>query len=160
MIDESQDKRPLLVLGVGNILLQDEGLGVHAVRILQEDSTIPAEVDIVDGGTTGMALMSMLQQYKHVIIIDATADNNPPGTVRHISPSTKVWLPPTRTIHELGLNDLILAMNLDGYCPKIDMIVVSANRYTTIGFSLSPEVEASMPVVIDLSKHLISKYLK
>ena len=77
--------KEILVMGVGNLVLSDEGVGIHAVDSLQKEN-LPPWVDLLDGGTGGIALIGLLQEYKRVILIDATLDGNAPGTIRHIKP--------------------------------------------------------------------------
>ena len=78
-------EKETLVLGVGNLLLKDEGVGIHVIKAL-ENEKLPAHVHLMDGGTGGLHLLSWLQGYDRIIMIDATLDNNPPGTVRLIQP--------------------------------------------------------------------------
>ena len=79
------DKKHVLILGLGNYLMGDEGLGVHLARAL-ENQEWPDEVEIVDGGTGGFLLMNQIESYEHVIMIDATMDNKKPGTINLIKP--------------------------------------------------------------------------
>ena len=74
-------EKETLVLGVGNLLLKDEGVGIHVIKAL-ENEKLPAHVHLMDGGTGGLHLLSWLQGYDRIIMIDATLDNNLPGTVR------------------------------------------------------------------------------
>ena len=78
-------EKETLVLGVGNLLLKDEGVGIHVIKAL-ENEKLPAHVHLMDGGTGGLHLLSWLQGYDRIIMIDATLDNNLPGTVRLIQP--------------------------------------------------------------------------
>ena len=71
-------EKETLVLGVGNLLLKDEGVGIHVIKAL-ENEKLPAHVHLMDGGTGGLHLLSWLQGYDRIIMIDATLDNNPPS---------------------------------------------------------------------------------
>ena len=68
-------EKETLVLGVGNLLLKDEGVGIHVIKAL-ENEKLPAHVHLMDGGTGGLHLLSWLQGYDRIIMIDATLDNN------------------------------------------------------------------------------------
>jgi hydrogenase maturation protease len=140
-----------LILGVGNLLLKDEGIGIHAVRAL-ENETLPPHVSLMDGGTGGLHLISWLQEYDRIIMIDATLDNNPPGTIRLIEPRYASDFPPLMSAHEIGLRDMIEAMCLTGNLPEIQLIVISAANIGEVGIDLSPEVEAVLPEIIQLVK--------
>lgn len=98
---ESQTKQPknnptpdkILVLGIGNLILNDEGIGIHVVNALNE-MEIPQGVDVLDGGTGGLALLETLQSYRQLILVDAALDNNPVGTIRRLSPKYSKDYPP------------------------------------------------------------------
>ena len=100
------DPKKTLVLGLGNVIMGDEGVGVHVVRAL-EKHTLPANVECLDGGTGGFILLEPLQNAGHIILIDATDDGNPPGTVTRTTPRFSQDYPPTLTAHDIGVKDLL-----------------------------------------------------
>ena len=144
-----------LILGVGNLLLKDEGVGIHAIRALENES-LPPDVTLMDGGTGGLHLISWLQGYDRIIMIDATLDDNPPGTIRVIQPRYASDFPPLMSAHEIGLRDMIEAMSLMGNLPEIRLIVVSAADISEVGTDLSPEVQAVIPEIIQLVKETVA----
>lgn len=138
-------------MGIGNLVLQDEGFGVHAVRRLAgQPDRIPDSVDLLDGGTAGLHLMGNLQNYDRLIVIDAALDNNPVGTVRRIRPKYGDF-PPLVTAHEIGLKDVLEALEITGFCPDTELIVVSVEKYTSLGTELSPAVAAALPLACDMA---------
>jgi len=141
-----------LVLGVGNLLLKDEGVGIHTIRAL-ENEDLPPGVTLMDGGTGGLHLLGWLQDYDRIIMIDATLDDNPPGTVRLIHPRYASDFPPLMSAHEIGLRDMIEAMCLLGNLPEIRLIVISAADINEIGTTLSPELQTALPEIIRLVKN-------
>ena len=141
-----------LVLGVGNLLLKDEGVGIHAIRALEKEN-LPSDVSLMDGGTGGLHLLSWLQDYERIIMIDATLDDNPPGTIRMIQPRYASDFPPLMSAHEIGLRDMIEAMCLVDNLPEIRLIVISAADISEVGIELSQEVQAALPEVIRLVKN-------
>lgn len=145
MKTDSMNSHPAdtLILGIGNYVLQDEGFGVHAVKRLAAQG-VPDGIDLLDGGTAGLHLMGNLRSYRRVIVIDASLDPNPPGTVRRLKPRYGQF-PPLVTAHEIGLKDTLEALQLTGFCPDVELIVCSVRRYTGLGTDLSPEVEAALP---------------
>jgi len=145
-----------LVLGVGNLLLKDEGVGIHVIRALEKE-ILPSGVDLMDGGTGGFHLISWLEEYEHIIMIDATLDNNAPGTVRIIYPRYSSDFPPLMSAHEIGLRDMVEAMALSGKLPDIQLIVISVEDINDVGMELTPKVEAAIPDVIDIVKELLKK---
>ncbi|MDR1919211.1 MAG: hydrogenase maturation protease [Tannerellaceae bacterium] len=136
-----------LVLGVGNLLLQDEGVGIHLVRAL-ENETLPPDVDILDGGTGGLHLLHWLQGYDRLILVDATLDHHPAGTIRLIRPRYASDFPPLMSAHEIGLRDMIAAMVLCGDCPTIDLLVISVNKVGDLGVNLTPQVAQAIPELV------------
>lgn len=150
-----EKKQNTLILGVGNVLLKDEGVGIHVVREL-ENETLPGHVEVLDGGTGGIHLLSWIQDYDRIIMIDATLDSYPPGTIRTLRPRYSKDFPPLMSAHEIGLKDMIEAMIVTNKLPEIDLIVISAEDVRNVGLELTPEVEAAVPKVIEKVKELIS----
>ena len=139
----------VLILGIGNYLMADEGVGIHLVKRLQLD-LLPEGVDVLDGGTAGFQLMEYLESYPTVIMIDATLDNYPPGTIRLIEPRFASDFPKAMSTHEIGLKDLVESLNLMGKLPKIFLYVVSVKDIARLYVGLSHEVEQMMPVLKSL----------
>ncbi|GHT65109.1 HybD peptidase [Bacteroidia bacterium] len=140
-----------LILGVGNLLLKDEGVGIHVIRALEKEN-LPSGIDLMDGGTGGLHLLSWLEEYDRIIMIDATLDQNPPGTMRFIHPRYASDFPPLMSAHEIGLRDMIEAMTISGKVPEILLIVVSVADISEVGMELSVEVEAAIPEVVRMVK--------
>lgn len=144
-----------LILGVGNLLLQDEGVGIHVIQALEKE-TLPDHVHLLDGGTGGFHLISWLEKYERIIMIDATLDDNPPGTIRLVRPRYASDFPPLMSAHEIGLKDMIEVMQLTtGKLPDIQLIVISVQNINDVGMTLSPPVEAAVPRVINQLKTII-----
>ncbi|MDR2810346.1 MAG: hydrogenase maturation protease [Tannerellaceae bacterium] len=145
-----------LVLGVGNYLLKDEGVGIHVIRAL-EGEALPPGTDILDGGTGGLHLIGRLSDYDHIILIDATLDHHPPGAIRCIRPRYTSDFPPLMSAHEIGLRDMMEAMMLCGHHPEIDLLVVSVADIGELGIGLTPAVSAAIPEIIRKIKLLLDR---
>ena len=145
----------ILILGVGNLLLKDEGVGIHVIRAL-ENEELPPNVSLMDGGTGGLHLIAWIQDYDRIIMVDATLDDNPPGTIRLIRPRYATDFPPLMSAHEIGLRDMIEAMILTGKLPDIQLIVISAADISEVGMELTPVVEAAVPNVVELIRSCLS----
>ena len=141
-----------LILGVGNLLLKDEGVGIHVIHALEKE-TLPPGVSLMDGGTSGLHLLGWLQDYDHIIIIDAILDDNPPGTVSLIHPRYASDFPPLMSAHEIGLRDMIGAMCLTNDLPEILLIVISVTNIKEIGTGISPEIRAVLPEIVQIVKN-------
>jgi len=139
-----------LVLGIGNVLLGDEGVGVHVARFLQEQD-LPAHVRVVDGGTGSFYLLEMMQDAEMVYLIDATVDADKTGTINRLEPRFSSQYPQTLTAHDIGLKDLIDAFHLLGKVPPVILftVTIEADLNQPLNMNLSPAVEAAVPVLAE-----------
>lgn len=142
----TQDKT--LIMGLGNILLQDEGIGVHTLRELEQHDW-PQHIDLLDGGTGGFVLLSLFQEYKRLIIIDATLSNKPEGTIELIKPRFSKDFPKSLSTHELGLKDMIESAILLGKVPEIQLITVSIHPDQQLSMELTPALKSKIPDIVD-----------
>lgn len=145
----------LLILGIGNVLMGDEGVGVHTLARLQDEDW-PDGVTLVDGGTGGFHLLSLLQDYEPVVMIDATADGRPPGTVGVIRPRFASDFPPSLSAHDIGLRDLVEATALLGHLPDLHLVTVSIAEISPMCLTLSPAVEEAVPLVAELVRSIVA----
>jgi len=139
----------VLVLGIGNVLMGDEGVGVHVVRHL-EKLGVPEGVELLDGGTGSFLLLEPMQRARKIILIDATLDNHPPGTVRRLTPRFSTEYPRTLTAHDIGLKDLLDTFYLLEGPVDVVLFAVSIASLQEIGMELSPEIEARVPEIGEL----------
>jgi hydrogenase maturation protease len=130
----------ILILGIGNYLMADEGIGVHFAQRLSE-TELPPGVDVLDGGTGGFHLLEYFERYARVIIIDATLDGRPPGTIRLIKPRFAADFPQAMSTHDIGLKDLVGALQLLDRMPEIDLFVVSIRSIQDQGIELTEDME-------------------
>lgn len=144
-----------LILGLGNVLLQDEGIGVHTLREL-EKLEWPEYVDLLDGGTGGFVLLSLFQEYKKMVIIDATLSNEPEGTIKVIKPKFAKDFPKSLSTHELGLKDMIESAILLGKVPDIYLIVISIHPEQRMSISLTPGIRKCIPEIVKTVENVIS----
>jgi hydrogenase maturation protease len=136
----------VVVLGVGNLILSDEGVGVRCVQALEAEGALPAHVGLLDGGTSTHALLEAVEDLEHLIIVDAVAGDHPPGAVviyrdAEIPAALSNRLSP----HQHGINDLLAELALLGRSPKqVTLLGVQPERLT-LGMELSPAVAAALP---------------
>ena len=133
----------MLVLGIGNLLMGDEGVGVHVVRRL-EAVPLPAGVELLDGGTGGFNLLPHLESHPRVIIVDAALDGHPEGTVRVLHPRKAGDFPTHLGAHDIGLKDLIQAAILLGRLPEIRLVTVSIAHIQSMVMELSPPLAGAV----------------
>lgn len=135
---------PTLILGVGNLLVGDEGVGVHVARELAAEDW-PPHVTVLDGGTGGFHLLEHLQQHPRVILVDATRDGSPAGTVRSFRAATPLECPPALGAHDIGLRDLLSAAALLGGWGEVQVVTIAVETLEPMCLELSPTVAAAMP---------------
>lgn len=137
---------PTLVLGIGNLLMGDEGVGVHALRAFARDPW-PESVTLLDGGTGGFHLLEYLSDYPRIVMVDATMDGAPAGTVSVLTPRYASDFPRALTAHDIGLRDLIESAALLGPLPEITLVTVSIEEIRSMVTDLSAPVAAAIPLV-------------
>lgn len=147
--------KEILVLGVGNLILKDEGIGIHTIHYMEQIGWKRACVDLMDGATGGFFLLGEIQEYKHLILIDATLDEYPAGTIRCLKPHYSSDYPALLSAHEVGLKDMIDAMLFMECIPNIDLIVVSVKNMQEVGMELSLEVKQAIPKIVEKVEELI-----
>ena len=144
---EEDKSSKVLVLGVGNYLMGDEGVGVHIIYEMEE-MDLPDYVDVLDGGTGGFFLMNYFDIYPVVIFLDATMDGKPAGTISTIRPKFASDFPTALSVHDVGLKDMIEAIYIQDSIPDIHLITVSVPDILPMTLDLSKEVEASVSKAI------------
>lgn len=142
-----------LVLGIGNVLMGDEGVGVHVVQRLE--GTLPPHVALLDGGTGGFHLLGEIAEHDPIVMIDATMDGQPAGTVSVVRPRYASDFPRTLTAHDIGLKDLVESATLLGCLPSIHLVTVSVDALQAMEVTLSPAIEAAIPEVVDHVRRLL-----
>ena len=136
-----------LVVGVGNTLLGNEGVGVHVIRNL-EGRDLPAGVTLLDGGTGGFILLGPMQEAGRIVLIDATLDDQPAGTITKLRPKFSSDYPRTLTAHDIGLKDVLDALYLTGADPPdVTLFAVTIPEPTGLTLELSEEIDAVIPEI-------------
>jgi hydrogenase maturation protease len=151
---------PLVVLGIGNLLLGDDGLGPIVVRELVRDGPLdavagtpaglPPGTDLVDGGTTGLALLPTVAGARALVVVDAVdIGGHPPGTV-HVLTGPRIGdaYRPRLTAHQVGAGDLIGTARLSGTLPERVALVGVQPESLGLGVGLGPAVTAALPQAV------------
>jgi hydrogenase maturation protease len=139
----------VLVLGLGNILLSDEGAGVQAVQELQRRYDCSDIVEFIDGGTTGLDLLPYFEGRSHVFIIDAVKTGSAPGTIIRIDDPPAYFRSKTSP-HQIGLADVLGIAAMTGDLPQnITLFGIEPKQLTT-GLDLSDEVASNLGRLADM----------
>lgn len=142
------DKNLLTILGIGNILLADEGFGVHFVRWLSGRYAATDEVRIVDGGTLGYALLDVICGCRNLIVIDVLKAADSPGSIyRFNRQEMEIHLPPPTSAHEVTFADVILKAELMDELPEAVFLCIIPQKYNDMDMSMTPLMQERFPVV-------------
>lgn len=141
----------LLILGLGNLLCSDDGLGALAAAAIAETREIPEGVRVLDGGTLGLSLLPYLEDAERAILVDAIQADAPPGTIvrlegEEVGPAVAARL----SVHQVGVADLIEAARWRGRIPPTLILLGIVPETTELGVGLSASVRASVPELLDL----------
>jgi len=139
-----------LVLGLGNLVHSDDGLGVHAIQSLMQDSRVPSDVVLMDGGTQGLSLLPHISAYRRLLVIDALDVGEPPGTLVRIEGKALRNLPGKASVHQLGFADLMVALELLGDLPE-EIVLLGVQPLSTVwSTELTPPVREALDRLPDL----------
>lgn len=139
----------ITVLGVGNILLQDEGIGVRVIEEMTRRFTFPEHVEVLDGGTLGMELMRFLMGTDKLILVDAIDGNLPPGSIYEFEKeAVKAYFREKVSVHDLGIQDVLAALDVLEK-PLKELVVMGVQpAVIDVGLDLTPVVAQSVEPVI------------
>ena len=134
------------MIGVSNILLKDEGIGVRVIEALQQKRW-PPSVELIDGGVAGFALIELLTQVRKVLLIDAAQMDRSPGTIRRFSPEEVSGSEalPRFSMHDVGLPDVLALSRLLDPSPREIVIFGIQPKEIALGLELSEELQAALP---------------
>ena len=136
----------VVVLGVGNLLLSDEGVGVHAIAALERDFDFPDGVRCVDGGTSTQELLGDLEDLDHLIVLDAVAAGFAPGSMIRLEGKSVPQAFTTKlSPHQIGIADLLAMLTFTGHAPKRVLLLGVEPAVLTLSMDLSPGVAARLP---------------
>lgn len=139
-----------LVLGIGNLVMSDDGVGVKVVQKLQREFRFDDSVEIMDGGTLGLDLLPKLEGIDRLILVDAVETGREPGTcVRMSGDELPIALETKVSPHQMGLKDLLSVAELMGHAPREMVLIGVQPGSIEMDTELTPEVEAKVDVLID-----------
>jgi hydrogenase maturation protease len=144
------ERIPLLILGLGNLLLEDDGVGGAAVSLLLDRFEPPPRVAVFDGGTLGLSLLPYIEMADAVILVDAVGTDDAPGTIVRldgddVAPAVATRLSP----HQVGVADLLDGAHWLGRYPNRVLLLGLVPESIELGVGLSPPVRASLPRLVE-----------
>jgi len=149
--DGAVKRMTVLILGLGNVLLGDDGLGAAAVARLQRDYHIPPDVHLEDGGTLGLSLLGLISEAAHVILVDAVRTENPPGALvrldgNDVMDAVRERLSP----HQIGVADLLDAARLIDHYPSTVTLLGLVPEAIELSVGRSRVVQASLDQLVEM----------
>jgi hydrogenase maturation protease len=137
------------LIGLGNMLMRDEGVGIHAVHYIEKNFTIPPDLQVIDGGTSGLDLLPFIENRECVIFVDAVNFNREPG---YIGVLTNEQIPALfgvkDSLHHMGLMDVLAAAQLLDRLPKEICLIGIQPESIETGLELSESITAKFPSFI------------
>ncbi|WP_460177559.1 HyaD/HybD family hydrogenase maturation endopeptidase [Thermodesulfovibrio hydrogeniphilus] len=138
------------VIGVGNILMQDEGVGPKVAEILRNNYTFQPEIEIIDGGTLGLDLLPYIEKYKKILLIDVVDFQENPGFIKilkgeEIPPYLKTKL----SVHHVGVQDLLEVARFMGIMPEELILVGIQPESIDLGLDLTPTIAGRLNLLIE-----------
>lgn len=139
----------ILVLGVGNILFTDEGVGVRAVERLQAECDFSENVTLMDGGTLGTRLMDPIMACRYLIVVDAVLGNDVPGSIYRLTgDDLRKSLAFKNSLHQTDLVDTLIYCDILGNRPEAVIVGIEPHDYKTMSVDLSETIQARMPDLV------------
>jgi hydrogenase maturation protease len=140
-----------VVVGVGNLIHTDDGLGIHAIRKLQADPRVPTGVELIDGGTFGIELLAYLENCSKLLLLDAVDVGRSPGELVRMAGEDLFGLSGGASVHQLGVADLLATLPLVSNAPEEVVLLGVQPASTDWGCELTGPVAVAVDALVDLT---------
>lgn len=150
-MSQQQAEPRTLVLALGNPIRSDDGVGIAALRLLEKDPRVPSAVELLEGGTKGLELVSYIAGMFRLLVLDAVDVDAAAGTIVSVRGNEIRTLPGNGNVHDLALADILNALRLMGQEPPEVVLLGMQPGTTELGTSLSKSVESSLPNFVEAS---------
>jgi hydrogenase maturation protease len=138
-----------IILGLGNTLNRDEGLGVHALQFVRDQLELPPEIELIDGGTLGLNLLPLVEECSHLLLLDAANAGREPGALIELRrDQIPLYAGVKLSQHQITFQEVLGLANVRGHLPEHLHLIGIQPADISIGMELSPLVAAQMPQVI------------
>ncbi len=142
----------IVIMGIGNILLKDEGIGVYTIQALK-DIKLPENVEIMDAGTSALDALNIVGAVEKLIVVDAVKGGGKPGAIYRFRPCDITYIDKALvSLHQLSLFEALKMAKAMGNAPKDVVIIGIEPKETNIGLELSKTLKASIPRIIEVVK--------
>lgn len=146
----------VLVMGIGNPLVKDEGVGVRVIEEMMATLRFPEGVTLMDAGTMGMGILNLFQECDYMLVIDAVdGTGQPPGTVVRLTPEEIAPNQVLHSLHDMRFVDVLQAAELIGCRPATDCVGIQVADMDGIAIGLTPDVEAAIPAAVEAALSIL-----
>jgi len=144
--------KPIRILGIGNVLMGDDGLGPYAIQIMESRYDFPAHVELVDGGTPGLDFLPYISHTRSVMVLDTVSSKGTPGEIKIYRDGEIIGSapPPRMTPHQPGLRESLMATELTDASPEEMVLIGVVPETIEQGTTLSAPVQAAVEDVIKI----------
>ncbi len=142
-------RKPILILGVGNTIQMDDGIGVHVIEEMKKN-LLPENIDLFDGGTLGYDLLGIIEGREKIIVVDAVKGQQSPGTLYKFTPDDVPRDNNYDSLHQLGIIEAIRLAGLQDKAPEQTVIIGVEPEVIDWGLSLTDTVKGKIPRIIDM----------
>jgi len=143
-------ERRLLILGLGNVLCGDDGLGVAALARLSRRYRLPEDVEMMDGGTLGLALLHFVREADALLLVDAIRADGAPGTLVRLEGDDVAPAVETRlSVHQIGVNDLLNGLRWTDSSPSEIVLLGLVPESLELGLGMTPRVERALDTLVE-----------
>jgi hydrogenase maturation protease len=149
---QERTARRVVILGIGNTILSDEGVGVHAAAALRERYALPAGVQVIDGGTAGMELLDDLAEVDVLLVLDAVKARRAAGTLLCLSgPQVPVFFRSKLSPHQVSICDVLASLEFAGHAPRDLVLVGIEPESLELGLEMTPTVAKRVPEMVRMA---------
>jgi hydrogenase maturation protease len=142
-------KNNIGVIGLGNLLLQDDAIGLHAIETIKESYRFEPQIDLLDGGTAGLDLLPIIEDYEKVLFVDAVDAGQPPGAIVIIEDNgIPSFLTSQVSVHHVGLSDLLFAARMAGSVPAEICLIGVQPESVDIGIEMTDVLKESLDLLL------------
>lgn len=140
--------KQITILGLGSIILKDEGFGVHFIRWFSERYTLGDDVRVLDGGTLGYRLLDIVTSSSYLIVVDCIKLDEEPGAIyRFTQEEMRLKMPDPTTAHEVEFPDVLSMADLMDECPQVIFLCIVPESYGTMELEMTPTMTAAFPAM-------------
>ena len=142
------DKKHITILGLGNILLADEGFGVHFIRYFEDRYILPENVEIVDGGVMGYVLLDIFDRSDLIIVVDCIKLDDEPGSIYRFTHEEFITkLPPPTSAHEVKFSDVLIKAEMIGELPEMVFLCIVPKEFKDMDLEMTRDLKNRLPVM-------------